>query len=243
MEFFGLLLPNMKHVLVSITGYGKEYAHHSPIEPWQNKLKEIKKRDITEIALFLELYNRQEKQEIYAALLDSGVKSIPVVHLRHDMHSEELLWLRDRFGTKYFTCHEENFARHDMEKWHGFYRNIYLEMNFDDFVSKTVQVEKIGGFCVDLAHFKCGMEKLSKDFDYVWRRRQKHIFKCNHLNGWDGQKNVDMHTIKSLKDFDYIKTLPDFLFGNYIALETFNPISEQVEFKEYTKKLLQAKSG
>jgi hypothetical protein len=114
-------------------------------------------------------------------------------------------------------------------------------MNFDNFVSKTVNVEKIGGFCVDLAHFKVGLEKLSKDFKYVFDRKDKKLFACNHLNGWNQEKNIDMHTIYDLKDFDYLKTLPKFVFGKYIALETFNPIKQQLEFKKYLTELLKNK--
>ena len=50
-------------------------------------------------------------------------------------------------------------------------------MNFDNFVSKKVKVEKIGGFCVDLAHFKVAMEKLSKDFEYVFKKRKVKKYK------------------------------------------------------------------
>ncbi len=228
------------NILISITG-------RTPQE-WRDKLAEIQSRDITEVALFLEFYNPAEKQEIYDALLKSDVKSIPLVHLRHDMQKEELEFLQQNFGTKYFTCHEENFVWDNLPQWKGFYKNIYLEMNFDNFVSKKVQVEKIGGFCIDLAHFKVGLEKLSKDFEYVYKATLRHgsgqtkslkeLFVCNHLNGWDPEKNIDMHTIKDLANFDYLKTLPEFVFGKYIALETFNSIQEQLEFKKYLNNLL-----
>ncbi len=191
--------------------------------------------------MFLEFYKPAEKQKIYDALLHSPIKKIPLVHLRHDMKKDELAFLQKNFGTKYFTCHEENFARHDVQHWKGFYKDIYLEMNFDNFVSKTVKVENIGGFCVDLAHFKVGLEKLSKDFKYVFDRKGKKLFTCNHLNGWNSEKNVDMHTIKNPADFDYLKTLPDFVFGKYIALETFNSIKEQLEFKRYLAMMLKEK--
>lgn len=222
----------MKHnILVSITG-------RTPDE-WRKKLEEIKKLSITECALFLEFYSPEQKQEIYDALANSHIKSIPLVHLRHDMKEHELEFLQKNFDTKYFTCHEENFARHDVEHWKGFYKNIYLEMNFDNFVSRTVNVEKIGGFCIDLAHFKCGLEKLSKDFEYVFERKEKDIFACNHVNGWDSEKNVDMHTIYNMeKDFEYLKTLPRFVVGQCIAIETFNSVKEQLEFKTYLETLL-----
>ena len=112
-------------------------------------------------------------------------------------------------------------------------------MNFDNVISKTVSVEKIRGFCIDLAHFKVALETLSKEFEYVFKRKNKKIFLCNHLNGWDSEKNIDMHTITTLKDFDYVKTLPHFVIGKVIALETFNSIKEQLKYKTYLEKLLQ----
>src|SRR3989344_959443 len=217
-------------ILVSITG--------KTTQEWQDKLAEIQKRKIKECALFLEMYEPEEKQKIYKALLDSCIKSIPLVHIRHDMKRDELEFLQKNFGTKYFTCHEINFVHHDVKHWKGFYKDIYLEMNFDNVVSKTVKVEKIGGFCIDLAHFKVCLEKLSKDFEYVFNKKDKNLFLCNHLNGWNPKKNIDMHTIHNLSDFDYLKTLPKFVFGKCIALETFNSIKEQLEFKKYLVDLI-----
>ncbi|MEK7664848.1 MAG: hypothetical protein AAB361_01760 [Patescibacteria group bacterium] len=226
-----------KKILVSITG--------SKEQEWQDKLKEINKLKLKEVALFLELFKKPEREKIYTALLSSKIKSIPLVHIRHDMAVDELKFLKNNFKTKYFTVHEINFQQNDILKWKKFYKNLSLEMNTDNFVSKKINVEKIGGFCVDLAHFKVGMEKLSKDFEYVFNKKNsanwRKYFDCNHLNGYNPKTNCDMHTIYNLKDFDYLKTLPNFLFGKIIALETFNPIKEQLEFKKYLTNLLKSK--
>jgi hypothetical protein len=112
-------------------------------------------------------------------------------------------------------------------------------MNADNFISKTVDVQKIGGFCVDLSHFKIQEEKWSKEFEYIIKRKNiSHYFACNHLNGYSYQKNKDLHTVKSLKDFDYLKTLPRFLFSQTIAIETDNSIADQLKFKKYLIKSL-----
>lgn len=218
------------NILVSITG--------SAEKEWRDKLREINSLKIEEIALFLEIYEKDQRQKIYGTLLESCVKNIPLVHIRDDMTKEELKFLKDNYKTECFTCHEENFINNDLKKWRGFYKNIYLEMNFDNFVSKKVKVEKIGGFCVDLAHFKCGLEKLSRDFEYVFNKKDKELFICNHLNGYNPEKNIDMHTIYDLENFNYLKTLPRFVFGKCIAMETFNPIKEQIKFKKYLTTIL-----
>ncbi len=119
-------------ILLSITGRTQK--------DWREKLKEIESHNITEVALFLEFYDKQEKKKIYDALLKSPIKNIPLVHIRHDMEKSELGFFQKNFGTKYFTCHEENFVSHDIEQWKGFYKDIYLEMNFDNFVSNTSDI-------------------------------------------------------------------------------------------------------
>jgi hypothetical protein len=112
-------------------------------------------------------------------------------------------------------------------------------MNYDNFINRLVDVNKIGGFCVDLSHFKAAEEKWSKEFIYVVKRRSlDELFKCNHLNGYDYKKNIDLHTVKSLKEFDYLQTLPEFVFGDYIGIEVFNSIKEQLRFKDYLIDLL-----
>lgn len=216
-------------ILVSITG-NKEIN-------WQSKLEEIKKYKITKVALFLECFTKAQRKKIYSALLNSKIKQIPLVHIRHDMAKDELKFLADNFGSKYFTIHEEGFNH--LEWWKGYYKQLYLEMNVDNFVSKRVKVEKIGGFCIDLSHFKVEEAKKSKEFNYVVKRmKNKALFACNHLNGYSYQKNTDVHTIKNLNEFDYLSALPSFLFGKVIGIETYNPISEQLRFKKHVVKML-----
>lgn len=223
-----------KRISVSITGKKEK--------DWRDKLDEINDLKIKEVSLFLELYDKAQREKIYKALLDSKIKNIPLVHIRHDMTKDELKFLKNTYKTRYFTLHEINFQQDDILKWKGFYKNLCLEMNFDDFVSKKVKVEKIDGFCVDLAHFKVGMEMLNKDFEYVFDRKEnRKYFDCNHLNGWNPKTNRDMHTIHDLSNFDYLRTMPKLLFGKVIALETFNSIKEQLEFKKYLTSMLNEK--
>jgi hypothetical protein len=223
-----------KRILVSITGHTEK--------EWQDKLQEINNFKIKEIALFLEMLEKNQRERIYQTLLKSCIKSIPLVHLRHDMDKSELQFLKQNFKTKYFTIHEENFQHNDILKWKGLYKQLCLEMNYDNFVSGKVKVKNIDGFCVDLAHFKASMDRLNKDFDYVYNRKNTlKYFDCNHLNGYNPETQKDIHTIFDLKNFDYLKTLPNFVFGKIIALETFNSIKEQLKLKKYLIKMLNNK--
>lgn len=216
-------------ILVSITG--------NKDKDWQSKLTEIKKYKITKVALFLECFTKAHRKKIYSALLKSNIKQIPLVHIRHDMTKDELTFLAENFGSKYFTIHEEGFNH--LTDWKGYYKQLYLEMNIDDFVSNRVKVEKIGGFCIDLSHFKVEEAKKSTEFNYIVKRmKNKKLFACNHLNGYSYQKNTDVHTIKNLKEFDYLTTLPSFLFGKVIGIETYNSVAEQLKFKKHIVKML-----
>ena len=218
-----------KRILVGITGYKNNH--------WEDKIKEINEFKINRVSLFLERFERTQREKIYSALLNSKIKEIPLVHIKNDMEREELTFLFKRFGSSYFTIHESSFKF--IENWKGFYKNLYLEMNMDSCISQLVEVEKIGGFCIDLSHFKAGITKWSKEFAYIFERREtSHYFDCNHLNGYCSETNDDLHFVKSLKDFDYLKTLPKFIFGDIIALETDNSIAQQLKFKNYLSEML-----
>lgn len=214
-----------------LLGLGASGSH------WPSQLKELEARRIFRVALFLECMKLAERRQIYRALLKSHIKQIPLVHIRGDMSKKELVFLSKNFHSIYFTIHEKDFRW--LSKWSGYHRNLFLEMNADNFISRRVQVNKIGGFCVDLSHFKVEEEKWSKEFEYITRRENvTKDFACNHLNGYSHKLNGDLHTIKHLKDFDYLKTLPPFIFSKVIAFETSNSVSQQLKFKKYISKLM-----
>ncbi|MEK6969946.1 MAG: hypothetical protein AABW48_05965 [Nanoarchaeota archaeon] len=220
-------------ILVSITG--------NKDSDWQSKLAEIKKYKITKVALFVECFTKVHREKIYAALLKSNIKQIPLVHIRHDTTKDELKFLTENFGSKYFTIHEEGFNH--LTDWKGYYKNLFLEMNTDNFVSKKVKVEKIGGFCIDLSHFKVDEKNQSEEFKSIAKKmKNRALFACNHLNGYSYSKNTDVHTINNLNEFDYLTTLPKVLFGKVIGIETYNSIAEQLKFKKYVVKLLENKN-
>jgi hypothetical protein len=218
-----------KRILISITG--------STESDWRTKLRDIEKYKIKRIALFLEIFSEAQRRKIYHALLFSHIKRIPQVHIRNDMAKWELEFLEKHFKTKCFTIHESSFIH--IQRWKGFYKKLFLEMNANNSVPRNVDVNKIGGFCIDLSHFKIEEKMWSKEFLYIIKREKIHrYFKCNHMNGYDYDKNCDIHTVTNLNQLNYLKNIPKFLFGKYIALETFNSIREQLKFKEHVIRLL-----
>ncbi len=203
---------------------------------WRSKISELKKLGIDTATLFFEHYKKPQRDKIYKALENSCIKNIPLVHIRNDMSADELKYLCDKYDNPYLTIHEDSF--HILKKWQGFYKHLYLETNYDDKLASNVNVGQIGGFCVDLSHFKSVEEQWSKEFEYTIKKRKKDIFVCNHINGYSYELNKDMHTVTSLDQFEYLKTLPRFVFGDVIAIEVDHSIKEQIKFKEHLTKLL-----
>jgi hypothetical protein len=161
---------------------------------------------------------------------------VPFVHLRNDVSKEEIKFFINKFKTNYFNIHEAHF-RH-LDKWKGFWDKLYLEMNYDSKVAKDVKVRRIGGFCIDLAHFKSAIARGAEEAYYIHLRKHKIKFTCNHVSGYHPEKMRDLHVVTKLNDFDYLTTLPKYVFGKIIALEVDNSIREQIVFKKYITGLL-----
>ena len=226
------MLSKKERILLGITGRN--------VNELKTKIKELEKLKIRKASLFLTFLNKKEKKETYEVLLDSGIKKIPFVHIRNDMSIEELKFLRENFRTKYFNVHENSFRY--LGKWNGFHKRLLVEFNYNNSIPHDLVISRVGGFCIDLSHFMAAKERAAKEYFYIMKRKDIHkYFKANHLNGYSPKRKADLHTIRTLKDFDYLKTLPRFLFSRYIALETFNPISEQIKFRDYVYGLIKDK--
>ena len=217
-----------KRIFLSITG--KDNID------WQLKLKEINQLKIDKAAVFLSRFEKKERDNFYRFLLKSSIKNIPLVHLREDVSREEIQFFVERFKTDHFNIHEEHFNL--LDQWQGFWDKLYLEMDYDSEISKDVKVRKIAGFCVDLPHFKAAIARGTAEAAYAFFRKNRIRFACNHLGGYSEKKRGDMHTIKSLRNFDYLTTLPKYVFGKIIALEAENSIKEQIVFKNHISKIL-----
>ena len=207
---------------------------------WQSKLEEINRLDIKEAAVFLERFKKQQRHNLYRMLLKSSIIKVPLVHLRQDAENDEIKFFIDNFRTDYFNIHEENFRF--LNKWKGYWDKLYLEMNYDSEIAKDVKVRQIGGFCVDLAHFKSAVARGSDEAHYIFLRKNKIKFASNHLGGYSPEKKRDLHIITGLKDFEYLADLPKWVFGEVMAIEVDNSIEEQLSFKEYIIKILDGRN-
>lgn len=208
---------------------------------WKKQLQEINKFRIKEIALFLTTLNCSQRKKLYKELEKSCVEKVKLVHIRgQDFTKPEIEYFYNRYKTRLFNCHEGEFDRL-YKKFPRFRKNIVLELNYDNNIENKLEPNRMGGFCLDLSHFKAAEERHSAECGYVMKRLKNTKFKANHLNGYGKRNKTDLHFVTSKHQFDYLKELPKCLFGEVIALELENSIKKQLEFKEYLVKMLQNK--
>ncbi|MFA5184690.1 MAG: hypothetical protein WC456_04180 [Patescibacteria group bacterium] len=218
-----------KNVLVSIAGLGAKNII--------SRIKEADRNRVTRIALFLTQVSARERRLIYQALLNSQIKEVPFVHLRNDMSAKEVDFLEQHFRPRYYNMHVKGFGH--LSKWSMIRKKIYLEFGGRPRPMPVFRLARIGGLCVDLAHYKMGETYNSEAFKYQWtRRHQSRLFRCNHLNGYDPKANSCIHHPRRWTDFIYLEKLPKFVFGELIALEMENPIKEQLAWRKKILRLL-----
>jgi len=202
---------------------------------WQKMIKDVSRLKLKEISLFLTCAGIRERQQIYKALESSTVKQIPHVHLRHDMKEEEINYLASRYKARVFTVHFQHFEHFKKSK----YRNqIFIESNDGQARIKNLsRLKQAGGICIDLSHME-QFRRLTPDYYRINDAITKKIkVGCNHLSAVkpNGQSR---HYAKNTAELNYVATLPQYFFSDYINIELANSIARQLKFKKYLAKLL-----
>jgi hypothetical protein len=205
---------------------------------WQAKIKEIRALNLREVCVFPETLLISERKKLYAELLNSPVKRVPLVHIRDDFQKWELEFFFKHYQTRHFNVHERSFDNIKSGQWRGFQKFLYLEYNYDNRIARNVEIGKIRGLCLDLGHFWSAKDRGTKEFERCQQEIKRYKIGANHLSGYDKIRKKDRHTITSLAFFDYLKEVPQKYYSNLIAIEVYNPIKEQLKFKRYIEKII-----
>jgi hypothetical protein len=208
----------------------------TPRSDWRKKIQEIKKFNITELALFPTFLNAKQRQELYALLKNTSVVNIPHVHLRDDMTMDEIEYLISIYHTQYFNIHPAS-SRYSSRFDYGKYnKQIYVENS--GAVPSADELKKYAGLCVDFAHWENGKNGVFNDFEMLV---QNNSIKCCHISAmrfnWWKLRMTDAHTMKKLSDLDYIKNYIKYL-PEIISLELENDFKDQLEAKKYLQIML-----
>ena len=210
---------------------------------WQKMLKDAKKFGLKEIALFPTCLEAKERKEMYALLEKSGIKSIPVLHLRTDMPIEELDFFRKKYKTKIFIIHTQR-EYPLMCDWAAYKRLIYVENVYNVF--DEGELKEFAGICLDITHLEndrvVALERFKKNFELL----KIYPIGANHIAAFPGTRRIDeegkvrcdSHTYKKLTDFDYLKKYSKRFFSPFLCLELENSLKEHLAAKDYIQNLL-----
>lgn len=219
-------------------------------DEWKNKIKEIDKLGIKELALFPTCLNAKQRKELYKKLEKTGLKRIPHVHIRHDFESWELDYLVERFKTKAFNLHPylESMEIINKNKKHS--HKIFVE-NLIDFKFFRQVAEMCGGICLDVSHWEdYGKKQKMKCYNNFLGYLKTKKIGCNHISGIREKKylhfskkmdkeisSYSYHSLKNLEELDYVKKYKKYL-SDIISIELENPFREQLEVKKYLEKII-----
>jgi len=218
-------------------------ANRRPQEHWKEQLREIKALGIKKIALFPTTLLFKERKELYQELEKSGVEEVKLLHLRDDFKTEELEYFWKRFKTRWFNCHEHELKIF-YDKFPKFRKNILLELTPWPDLAVKIEPNRLGGFCLDLAHVQMLQEREHrKKVDYIISRLKNTPVHANHLNGYSFEFKKDQHFVSRKEQLNYLTKLPEKMFGEVLALEMENSIKSQLKYKEYIVKLFSRRFG
>lgn len=218
--------------------------------PWRKLVDEADALGLKEVALFVTGVSEEERKEVYKRLEKSSIKSIPFVHIKSDETPEEIEYLMKKFNSKKFNLHsEQDFPiTHDISKY---FDKIYIENTGATLIDE--EVKKYAGICVDVAHLQSAKDFFKDKYENDIKMIKKYGVGCNHISPYaltryenfkrtnDKKFLKGTHLLKSLKELDYLKDFPSYIFSDTIALEMTNPLKEQIKAREYIIKLLKNK--
>lgn len=224
---------------------------------WREKINDIIKFNITELALFPTCLKLPERKELYKLLEKTAVQSIPHVHLREDMEEWELDLFAGKYQAQAFNIHPDERGveifkaglRYKNEKY---YQMIYLEnmKAIDDeyFIS---YLDKCGGICIDFSHWHDqGTIQNNPGYDNFPNLAKQYKVGCSHISAvWkdpiahihyiSGEEitSYSNHWLRDFSELDYIKNYLEYM-PDLISIELENPIAEQIKAKIYLENLI-----
>lgn len=213
----------------------------TPGSDWLGKCLEIDRFGIEEIALFPTFLKPFEREKLHRALAKTKLKSIPHVHLRDDHTDEEIMFYVEKYGTRLFNVHPNDYGIATLKQLKQLGLNGYVEnsgmlgKDFEKIVASS------GGLCVDYSHFEDHWY-LSHEPDYETFTHliDKYKIGCCHVSAvtkekhpeFSGESRFGLHRFLELRDLDYIGNYLKYL-PVYISLELENTFEEQLKAKEY----------
>jgi len=213
----------------------------TPDSDWREKVKEIDKLGLKELALFPTFLKTPERKELYGLLEQTGLQAVPHVHIRgEDMDLEEMEYLSKRYGVAVFNTHsiQSYPINFDYSKY-----KLYLE-NTSHIPTKE-ELEKYDGLCVDFSHWEAGIKMKNPAYADFENLVKKYPVGCCHISAVSEElfhysycnPGYDKHLFSNYAEFDYLKKYLKYI-PEIVSLELVNPLREQLKVKEHLEKII-----
>ncbi|MFA6047827.1 MAG: hypothetical protein WCV59_05130 [Parcubacteria group bacterium] len=219
----------------------------TPKSDWREKIREIDRCSIEEIALFPTFLELPGRKELYSLLENTKLKRIPHVHLRSDMEAWELELFNNKYKTEVFNIHPEPTELGFLENLKKT-DNVYVENTnkITDFYFEVADM--CGGVCLDISHWEdYGIPEGYDDFS---QKIEKYKIGCSHISAikkdfktWEHYTTKEKlnlysdHYMDDLSELDYVKKYVQYL-PEYVSIELENSFEEQLKVKEYLEKII-----
>jgi len=223
----------------------------TPESDWREKINEINKYKIKEIALFPTYLEAKKRKELYALLENSCVEKIPHVHLRDDMESWEISYFYQKYQTRLFNVHPRKKDFELIKNSPEYHKNIFVENTFSIDRDFTDIVKLSEGICFDVSHFHSSAILMKeKSYRKLIDLFKTHKIGCCHISAIL-QKSYKVesyitkkmlttyssHYLYNLNEVDYVKEYLQYL-PQTISIELENSFQEQIAIKKHLEKFL-----
>ncbi len=213
----------------------------TPDSDWREKIREIDRFGLTEVALFPTYLKTAERKELYNLLEKTGLKNIPHVHARgEDMDLAEMDYLCQKYKTQVFNVHsiQDYPINFDYSKY-----KIFLENT--NSIPTEEELKKYTGLCIDFAHWENGLKTKNKAYDNFKELVEKYSVGCCHVSAFSENlfpysycpPSYDKHVMENINEMDYIKKYLQYL-PDIISIELANSFAQQLKVKEYLEKII-----
>jgi hypothetical protein len=127
----------------------------------------------------------------------------------------------------------------NIERLSPYLNNILLENKPGQRIDEK-GLQKIRGFCIDISHYYVSCIEGYEEYNQIMKyKNNRKIFVCNHLSG--ASRGEVGHNIQSDKDYDYLEDIPNFIIGEFIAIELMDPIKDQLRMKKIAEDIIKKK--
>jgi len=210
---------------------------------WRARIKEAKEIGLKEAALFINGIVLKERAELCDLLVDSGIKHIPILHLRNDVTELEVEYFYNEYGTKIFTIHpgaEYPF----FSSLPRFEKNIFIENT--SIVFNEAELRRHGGICLNISHLENERLQNIEKFKLFQDFSKKFPPACNYISAIKEKPEktdkdylrYDDYFLGNFSELDYLKNYSAEYFSDFIALELKNDLKTQLAARDHIAGML-----